>query len=117
MPNVDAALLFGLFGGACLTALAVLLAWAAYGDVKRYMIPNRISIAILAVYPLYVAATAFLPSFYPSINCLGVTSMVTFLPRAGAPSTVCVRWSIARIRILVSTVSLARRGAPSGAEI
>jgi prepilin peptidase CpaA len=37
-----------------LAALAALLIAAAVGDIRRYQIPNWISIAVAALYPLYV---------------------------------------------------------------
>jgi len=37
-----------------LAVLAALLAIAAIGDVRTYLIPNWISIAVVALYPLYV---------------------------------------------------------------
>lgn len=36
----------------CLTFLS-LLAWAAASDARRYLIPNRISVALLLLYPAY----------------------------------------------------------------
>lgn len=30
------------------------LAWAAYSDFRQYLIPNRLSLAIVALYPAYV---------------------------------------------------------------
>jgi prepilin peptidase CpaA len=37
-----------------LAALALLLLAAAVGDARRYLIPNWISIAVAALYPLYI---------------------------------------------------------------
>ena len=39
-----------------LTAFAGLLAWAAWSDLRDYIIPNRISIAIAALYPAHILA-------------------------------------------------------------
>jgi prepilin peptidase CpaA len=38
-------------------AFAGLAGWAAYTDCTRYVIPNRVCIAIAALYPCYVIAT------------------------------------------------------------
>ena len=54
--------------GLCLTTFAGLQAWAAYGDVRRYLIPNKISLLILAAYAAFSLSAAFLPDFYPSVN-------------------------------------------------
>ena len=40
-----------------LTAFAGLLVWAAWSDLRDYIIPNRISIAIAALYPAHILAT------------------------------------------------------------
>lgn len=40
-----------------LTAFAGLLVWAAWSDLRDYIIPNKISIAIAAIYPAHVIAT------------------------------------------------------------
>lgn len=40
-----------------LWSCAVLLVWAAVSDLRTYLIPNGISIALVALYPLYVAAS------------------------------------------------------------
>lgn len=40
-----------------LTAFAGLLVWAAWSDLRDYIIPNRISIAVAAIYPAHIAAT------------------------------------------------------------
>ena len=39
-----------------IAAFAGLAGWAAYVDYTRYIIPNRICLAIAALYPLYVIA-------------------------------------------------------------
>lgn len=39
-----------------LTAFAGLLVWAAWSDLRDYIIPNRISIAIAALYPAHILA-------------------------------------------------------------
>lgn len=39
-----------------LTAFAGLLVWAAWSDLRDYKIPNRISIAIAALYPAHILA-------------------------------------------------------------
>jgi prepilin peptidase CpaA len=56
-----------LVGGG-LALLVALLAWAAWGDVRRYIIPNRISLLILAAYFPFSVGAAFLPGLYPSVN-------------------------------------------------
>lgn len=40
-----------------LTVFAALLVWAAWSDLRDYIIPNRISIAVAALYPAHIAAT------------------------------------------------------------
>ena len=65
MTNAPVAL---LLVGLCLTTFAGLLAWAAYGDIRRYLIPNKISLLILAAYAAFSLSAAFLPDFYPSVN-------------------------------------------------
>ena len=65
MTNSPVAL---LLVGLCLATFAGLLAWAAYGDVRRYLIPNRISLLVLATYAIFSLSAAILPDFYPSIN-------------------------------------------------
>jgi len=54
--------------GAGLALLVAFLAWAAWGDVRRYIIPNRISLLILAAYLPFVTGAALLPGLYPSVN-------------------------------------------------
>ena len=39
-----------------LTAFAGLLVWAAWSDLRDYRIPNRISLAIAALYPVHILA-------------------------------------------------------------
>lgn len=39
-----------------LTAFAGFLVWAAWSDLRDYIIPNRISIAIAALYPAHILA-------------------------------------------------------------
>ena len=39
-----------------LTAFAGLLVWAAWSDLRDYTIPNRISLAIAALYPAHILA-------------------------------------------------------------
>jgi prepilin peptidase CpaA len=39
-----------------LTAFAALLVWAAWSDLRDYIIPNRISLAIATLYPAHVMA-------------------------------------------------------------
>lgn len=39
-----------------LTAFAGLLVWAAWSDLRDYIIPNRISIAIAGLYPAHILA-------------------------------------------------------------
>lgn len=68
MTGLNAAL---LMASLCLAAFAGLLAWAAYGDVRRYLIPNKISLLILATYVGFSLSSAFLPDFYPSVNWFG----------------------------------------------
>lgn len=41
----------------CIIAFTCLLIWAAYSDFKSYTIPNKISLAILCLYPPYVLAS------------------------------------------------------------
>lgn len=43
----------GLAQTATVVALCALLIWAAASDVQRYVIPNRISISLLVLYPGY----------------------------------------------------------------
>jgi prepilin peptidase CpaA len=57
-----------MLAGASLALLIALLAWAAGGDVRRYIIPNRISLLILAAYLPFAVGAAFLPGLYPSVN-------------------------------------------------
>lgn len=40
-----------------LTAFAGLLVWAAWSDLRDYIIPNKISLAVAALYPAHIAAT------------------------------------------------------------
>lgn len=40
-----------------LTAFAGLLVWAAWSDLRSYIIPNRICLAIAALFPAHVLAT------------------------------------------------------------
>ena len=35
---------------------AALLVWAAWGDCKHYIIPNRLALAVAALYPIYILA-------------------------------------------------------------
>jgi prepilin peptidase CpaA len=37
-----------------LTIFSGLLAWAAVSDFRRYLIPNQVSLGVLALYPVYV---------------------------------------------------------------
>jgi len=60
-----------MLAGLGLAVFIVLLAWAAWGDVRRYIIPNRISALILAAYIPFALGTAFLPDLYPSVNWFG----------------------------------------------
>ena len=39
-----------------LTAFAGLMVWAAWSDLREYVIPNRISLAIAALYPAHILA-------------------------------------------------------------
>lgn len=39
---------------AALTMFVGLLAWAAVSDFRRYIIPNQVSLAVLALYPVFV---------------------------------------------------------------
>lgn len=39
---------------AALTIFCALLAWAAVSDFRRYLIPNQVTLGVLALYPVYV---------------------------------------------------------------
>jgi len=67
MPSLIAPLLAGL----ALAGFTGLLLAAAWGDAARYLIPNRLSLAILGVYPFFVAAAHFSAGSYPNVNWLG----------------------------------------------
>jgi len=54
-----------LIADAVLVAFVVLLGWAAISDCLTFTIPNRISLALLALYPGWVVAT------WPSVDPLG----------------------------------------------
>lgn len=48
---------FSLFADRlALTAFAGLLVWAAWSDLREYTIPNRLCLAIAALYPIHVIA-------------------------------------------------------------
>ena len=51
MPSIDQAV-----GHAVIVALIVVLGWAAIGDARTLTIPNRLSLAVLALYPAWVLA-------------------------------------------------------------
>ncbi len=51
MPIIDPIFAF------IMISFVVLLAWAAVTDVRSFTIPNRINLAILALYPVYVVAS------------------------------------------------------------
>lgn len=57
--------------GLSLLVFGGLLVWAAVADLRRYTIPNRVSLAILGAYLVYAASAVMLPSLYPSVNWLG----------------------------------------------
>ncbi len=56
---------FGLVPDAVLIAFIALLAWAAVSDCLTFTIPNRISLALLALWPAWVAVT------WPAADPLG----------------------------------------------
>ncbi len=61
-----------------LLLFAGLLVWAAVTDVRRFLIPNRISLAIVVLYPAYV-----LMSDQP-VDWLGAVVVFTLVFAAGA---------------------------------
>lgn len=62
-----------------LTGLAGLLAWAAFEDVRSYKIPNRISLAILCLYPAHVLAAPAGVDWMGALAVAGVVFVVGFL--------------------------------------
>jgi prepilin peptidase CpaA len=48
-------------------AFAGLLIWAALSDARNYLIPNRISLAITALYPAHVLASGAEVAFLPAL--------------------------------------------------
>jgi prepilin peptidase CpaA len=52
-----------------LTAFGVVMAAAAFEDFRRMVIPNLLPILLVAVWPLYFAATA--PSLYGALAAIG----------------------------------------------
>jgi prepilin peptidase CpaA len=60
-----------LITGLALLGFTGLLLWAAVADMRRYTIPNRISIGILTIYGLYAAVAAIFSGLYPNINGFG----------------------------------------------
>jgi prepilin peptidase CpaA len=57
-----------------LTAFGVVMAVAAYEDFRRLVIPNLLPIMLVAVWPLYFAATA--PSLYGALAAIGCAAAV-----------------------------------------
>jgi prepilin peptidase CpaA len=51
MPSIDQ-----VVDHAVIVALIVVLGWAAIGDARTLIIPNRLSLAVLALYPAWVLA-------------------------------------------------------------
>ncbi len=71
---------------ASLFGLCVLLIIAAFGDIRRYIIPNRISLAIILLYPLFIlgqvmdgTALGSVPWLASILTALGVLVFFTIL--------------------------------------
>lgn len=58
---------------------AALLLWAAYGDVRSLIIPNRISVAIALLYPAFVMANPQPVDWLAALAISGATLAVGFL--------------------------------------
>ena len=58
---------------------AVLLLWAAYSDVRSLTIPNRISVAIVLLYPAYVLASPQPVDWLTALGISGATLGVGFV--------------------------------------
>ena len=57
---------------AILIAFAALLLTAAYTDLRRFQIPNAIPVALLALYPAFVATAANPPHLVASVTAAAV---------------------------------------------
>jgi prepilin peptidase CpaA len=57
-----------------LTAFTVVMVAAAIEDFRRYVIPNLLPILLVAVWPLYFAATA--PTLYGALAAIGCAAAV-----------------------------------------
>ena len=62
----------------CLTAFAGLLVWAAWSDLRDYLIPNRICLAVVAVFPVHVLATGAYEIVPGALAAAGATFAVGF---------------------------------------
>lgn len=61
-----------------LTAFAGLLVWAAWSDLRDYIIPNRICLAIAALYPAHIAATGAIEIVPGGLIAAAVTFIAGF---------------------------------------
>jgi len=79
MSATLAYLALGLFAAA--------LVWAAAGDARRLLIPNRIVIGIIALYPLFVVASpgsvAWLPALGLGLGAFALGAVLFFSGCAG----------------------------------
>lgn len=61
-----------------LTAFAGLLVWAAWSDLRDYIIPNRISLAIAALYPAHILATGAIATIPGSLIVATIVFVIGF---------------------------------------
>lgn len=62
--------ILALFGG--------LLVWAAYTDISKYIIPNTISLALLALYPFYVMTAPMQIAWVLALIIAGIVFIAGF---------------------------------------